>query len=204
MTAVIIMAASQSRRDWFQRTLAATKSMHIVGAAATFPFLRSLLEEPAAEVAILDSQSAPEPDVTRDWLFEILDRLPSVLLISAPDAGIFNAVVRAERGALLRTDASPGQIIQAVQSTSAGLLTFDSTLIPLPDSPADLTEELTPRETEVLALLAEGLVNREIASRLSISEHTIKFHIRSILGKLGASTRTEAVTRGLRQGLIEL
>ncbi len=204
MTAVIIMAASQSRRDWFQRILAATKSMHIVGAAATFPFLRSLLEEPAAEVAILDSQSAPESDVTRDWLFEILDRLPSVLLISAPDAGIFNAVVRAERGALLRTDASPGQIIQAVQSTSAGLLTFDSTLIPLPDSPADLTEELTPRETEVLALLAEGLVNREIALRLSISEHTIKFHIRSILGKLGASTRTEAVTRGLRHGLIEL
>ena len=204
MTAVIIMAASQSRRDWFQRILAATKSMHIVGAAATFPFLRSLLEEPAAEVAILDSQSAPESDVTRDWLFEILDRLPSVLLISAPDAGIFNAVVRAERGALLRTDASPGQIIQAVQSTSAGLLTFDSTLIPQPDSPADLTEELTPRETEVLALLAEGLVNREIALRLSISEHTIKFHIRSILGKLGASTRTEAVTRGLRHGLIEL
>ena len=204
MTAVIIMAASQSRRDWFQRILAATKSMRIVGAAATFPFLRSLLEEPAAEVAILDSQSAPESDVTRDWLFEILDRLPSVLLISAPDAGIFNAVVRAERGALLRTDASPGQIIQAVQSTSAGLLTFDSTLIPQPDSQADRTEELTPRETEVLALLAEGLVNREIALRLSISEHTIKFHIRSILGKLGASTRTEAVTRGLRQGLIEL
>ena len=204
MTAVIIMAPSQSRRDWFQRILAETKSMHIVGAAATLPFLRSLLEEPAAEVAILDSQSAPESDVTRDWLFEILDRLPSVVLISAPDAGIFNAVVRAERGALLRTDASPGQIIQAVQSTSAGLLTFDSTLIPLPDSPADLTEELTPRETEVLALLAEGLVNREIALRLSISEHTIKFHIRSILGKLGASTRTEAVTRGLRQGLIEL
>ena len=204
MTAVIIMAPSQSRRDWFQRILAETKSMHIVGAAATFPFLRSLLDEPAAEVAILDSQSAPESDVTRDWLFEILDRLPSVVLISAPDAGIFNAVVRAERGALLRTDASPGQIIQAVQSTSAGLLTFDSTLIPQPDSPADRTEELTPRETEVLALLAEGLVNREIALRLSISEHTIKFHIRSILGKLGASTRTEAVTRGLRHGLIEL
>jgi len=204
MTAVIIMAASQSRRDWFERILAATKSMRIVGAAATFPFLRSLLEEPAAEVAILDSQSGPESDITRDWLFEILDRLPSILLISAPDAGIFNAVVRAERGALLRTDASPGQIIQAVQSTSAGLLTFDSTLIPQPDSPADLTEELTPRETEVLALLAEGLVNREIALRLSISEHTIKFHIRSILGKLGASTRTEAVTRGLRHGLIEL
>jgi two-component system, NarL family, response regulator YdfI len=53
-------------------------------------------------------------------------------------------------------------------------------------------------------LLAEGFGNREIANRLDISEHTIKFHIRSILGKLGASTRTEAVTRGFRAGLIDL
>jgi DNA-binding NarL/FixJ family response regulator len=52
--------------------------------------------------------------------------------------------------------------------------------------------------------LADGLGNKEIAFRLGISEHTIKFHIRSILGKLGASTRTEAVSRGLRSGLIEL
>jgi two-component system, NarL family, response regulator YdfI len=65
-------------------------------------------------------------------------------------------------------------------------------------------EELTPRETEVLRLLADGLPNREIAERLHISEHTIKFHIRSILGKLGASSRTEAVTLGFRSGLIEL
>jgi DNA-binding NarL/FixJ family response regulator len=53
-------------------------------------------------------------------------------------------------------------------------------------------------------LLADGLGNKEIAARLGISEHTIKFHIRSILGKLGASSRTEAVSRGLRSGLIEL
>jgi len=75
-----------------------------------------------------------------------------------------------------------------------------------PGGPADtagISEELTSRETEVLRLLAEGSSNREIADRLDISEHTIKFHIRSILGKLGASTRTEAVTRGFRAGLID-
>ena len=65
-------------------------------------------------------------------------------------------------------------------------------------------EQLTPREGEVLRLLADGLGNKDIAVKLGISEHTIKFHIHSLLGKLGAASRTEAVTRGLRSGLIEL
>jgi DNA-binding NarL/FixJ family response regulator len=71
-----------------------------------------------------------------------------------------------------------------------------------PTSPA--TEHLTPRELEVLGMLADGLGNREIASRLGVSDHTVKYHISSILDKLGAATRTEAVTVGLRMGLILL
>jgi ATP/maltotriose-dependent transcriptional regulator MalT len=67
-----------------------------------------------------------------------------------------------------------------------------------------LVEALTAREQEVLALLAGGLHNRDIASALSISEHTVKFHLASIFGKLGVSTRTEAVQRGLRLGVIEI
>jgi DNA-binding NarL/FixJ family response regulator len=66
-----------------------------------------------------------------------------------------------------------------------------------------LIEALTGREHEVLELLADGRSNREIASALAISEHTVKFHLASIFGKLGASTRTEAVHRGLRHGLIQ-
>jgi DNA-binding CsgD family transcriptional regulator len=65
-------------------------------------------------------------------------------------------------------------------------------------------EALTAREREVLALLADGVGNREIAHTLGISEHTVKFHLGAIFGKLGASTRTEAVRRGLRLGLIAL
>ena len=65
-------------------------------------------------------------------------------------------------------------------------------------------EKLTDRELEVLELLAEGVGNREIAARLGVSEHTVKFHISSILGKLGAESRTEAVTLGVRKGLIVL
>lgn len=67
-----------------------------------------------------------------------------------------------------------------------------------------LVESLTPREFEVLELLAEGLSNSAIASRLSISEHTVKFHVSSICGKLGAENRTDAVRRGVRLGIITL
>jgi DNA-binding NarL/FixJ family response regulator len=67
-----------------------------------------------------------------------------------------------------------------------------------------LEEHLTRRELEVLEVLAEGLSNRAIASRLHISEHTVKFHVSSIFAKLGAENRTDAVRRGVRQGLITL
>jgi two-component system, NarL family, response regulator YdfI len=67
---------------------------------------------------------------------------------------------------------------------------------------AGLAEPLTPREIEVLRWLAEGLGNKEIAARLNISEHTAKFHVASIMGKLGATSRTEAVTLGIRHGLV--
>ena len=78
-----------------------------------------------------------------------------------------------------------------------------------PRSPATMTltqslETLTTREHEVLALVADGLPNREIAARLGISDHTVKFHLASIFGKLGVSTRTEAVQRGLRLGVIDI
>ena len=64
------------------------------------------------------------------------------------------------------------------------------------------TEPLTPRELEILAMMAEGMRNRAIAQRLGISTHTVKFHIAAILDKLNARSRTEAVTIGLRQGLL--
>ncbi len=77
-----------------------------------------------------------------------------------------------------------------------------------PPPPVDddelLLESLTPRERTVLGLVADGMANRDIARALDISEHTVKFHLASVFGKLGASSRTEAVRRGLRLGLIEI
>ncbi|HET9262900.1 MAG TPA: response regulator transcription factor [Vicinamibacterales bacterium] len=67
-----------------------------------------------------------------------------------------------------------------------------------------LIESLTLRETQVLELVADGLSNKEIASRLGVSDETVKFHLASVLGKLGASNRTDAVRRALRRGLVPL
>ena len=72
------------------------------------------------------------------------------------------------------------------------------------DDDDDLVEALTQRETEVLTLLADGLPNKAIARRLEISDETVKFHLGSIFGKLGASNRTDAVRQALRRGLVPL
>jgi len=68
----------------------------------------------------------------------------------------------------------------------------------------DFEEPLTPREVEVLELLAEGLPNKAIAARLGISDQTVKFHVAAICGKLGAANRTDAVRRAIRRGLVSL
>jgi DNA-binding NarL/FixJ family response regulator len=101
------------------------------------------------------------------------------------------------------------KLAQALRAASQGLYVlhedFASLLTPLRPARDDAPpESFTPRELEVLQLLATGLSNRGIAERLAISEHTAKFHVNSILSKLGAHGRTEAVVRAARLGLIAL
>jgi NarL family two-component system response regulator YdfI len=113
--------------------------------------------------------------------------------------------------AILQHDSSSSEITAAIEAAAARLAVFSpeilDVLVPTraPLTEADhfaAVEPLTSRESEVLSLLAEGAGNKEIAVRLHISEHTVKFHVSSILAKLGATTRTEAVTRGYKEGLI--
>jgi two-component system, NarL family, response regulator YdfI len=204
MIHVAIMASGESRRNWLARRLRADASLKVAGQASTFASLRSLLNESVVDVAMIEVETDSESGMARDWLEEFIDEVPLVILSATPDSWTFNQIVRADRGAILSHDASADHIVHAIRAAAAGLLVFDGSSVPRPDSQDELTDDLTPREIQVLQLLAEGLVNREIAERLNISEHTIKFHIGSILGKLQASSRTEAVTRGLRSGLIEL
>ncbi|MCL6647275.1 MAG: response regulator transcription factor [Chloroflexi bacterium] len=108
----------------------------------------------------------------------------------------------------LPRDAEGAQLAAAVRAVASGMVVIEHTLAgrlvaPLPASELG-GDELTPREREVLQLIALGLPNKTIAQRLGISEHTVKFHVAAILGRLGAASRTEAVRIGARRGLVVL
>jgi DNA-binding NarL/FixJ family response regulator len=133
-------------------------------------------------------------------------RLPTVVLV--PDESSAGEAWRAgARGVLLRT-VDGATLAAALVGVSRGLAVLGPELAPFSqagvrDLPEGVTD-LTPRELEVLALVADGLPNKAIAGRLGISDHTVKFHVNAILSKLGAQSRTEAVTRVMRMGLITL
>jgi two-component system, NarL family, response regulator YdfI len=201
---ICIMSPSPARQDWLQRLLDADRDVRVIGSASTFPLLRSLINETPVDLAVIDAGVRIEASTLRDWVTELTDVVSVLLFSSDPDPAMVNVVLNKKAGGILSAEASSEQVMHAIKAITAGLTVFDGAVIARDDVDNPAVEPLTPRETEVLALLADGLGNKEIAHRLNISEHTIKFHIRSILGKLGASSRTEAVSRGLRSGLIEL
>jgi DNA-binding NarL/FixJ family response regulator len=184
-------------------------------ASASTLVYRVLSDEPNAIVI------ATEDFGTVAWqneidLIDVLSSTPTVLL-----SGRIHALLRKRAAALHIRSVLPlkvraDQLLAAIQATVAGLAV---TLEPFGQSEdpytasnrADgielagrLAEHLTARETAVLRLMALGLGNKEIASRLDISEHTAKFHVSSILAKLGAASRTEAVTIGMTRGLVAI
>jgi DNA-binding NarL/FixJ family response regulator len=111
-------------------------------------------------------------------------------------------LIRAGARGVLPLDASAAQLSAALDAVSKGLGVFSPEHFD--SAPARGTSPLTAREIEVLRLIAEGLPNKEIAWRLGISEHTVKFHVSALLGKLGAGSRAEAVSAGIRRGVIML
>ena len=113
--------------------------------------------------------------------------------------GEFDTIVDARRAGL-----EADIVVSAPLSRDSGLGIRDSGLGPRDPEVEVFEEALTHRELEVLELLAEGLPNKGIADRLGISDQTVKFHIASIMGKLGASNRVETVRRAVRRGLLSL
>jgi len=152
-------------------------------------------------------ESLAEADVVlRDDLpqgFEGPGVVPSVVL---SEEALTSRLLRSGVHAILSRDAGAEQIVAALHAASAGLIAIPAQASALLIPTADESEvaNLTPREMETLEMLAEGLSNKQIDAGLGISEHTAKFHVNSILGKLGAGTRTEAVMRGLRRGLLKM
>lgn len=128
---------------------------------------------------------------------------PPVLALSTTESQAAQAKAAGARG-LLSRDAGAAAIAAALQALVHGFRVEDPAATGPAPGVASPSPLLTPREMEVLRLLAEGLPNKGLASRLSVSEHTVKFHVNSIMGKLNAQSRTEAVTRATRLGILPL
>ena len=148
----------------------------------------------------------PAPALER--MVDLQDLNAPVVALLAREELAVQAWHAGARGLLLR-DADGPALEAALVAVAQGqvVLAPELAAVILPSGdhqPERLAEELTPRELEVLNLLAEGLANKEIAYRLGVSEHTVKFHVNAILAKLGAQSRTEAVVRATRLGLVLL
>jgi two-component system, NarL family, response regulator YdfI len=129
-----------------------------------------------------------------------------ILSVEASPDWIGEALRAGIRGVIPR-DAPEAEIAAGVEAAAAGLVVVHPDWVDravVRRASAAQTEPLSPREVEVLKLMGEGASNKAIAWRLQISEHTVKFHVNSILEKMGAGTRTEAVMLGVRRGLIPL
>jgi two-component system, NarL family, response regulator YdfI len=209
---VFIVAASPLARAGLENLLAA-REVEVVASNATIDALAEMLADAAPDVVLIDSSGEPFEPLMESILASGLASDVSVVILGdgmTPQASA--EALRAGIRAALPGDISPEQLVAALQAVASGLLVLHPSHanegLPAGSAPPrvldELAESLTRRELEVLQMLAAGLSNKEIAARLNISEHTVKFHVASILGKLGAASRTEAVSLGIRHGLVLL
>lgn len=228
MTRVFVVAASAIVRSGLEALVAGDARFEVVGTSST---VTAFLIRPGAEgqppdVVLWEMGGQTNGKFTSLLAAEETDGEATnnsvvVALVDDPaDASLAEALRTGALHGVLPSTATEPEIMAAVEAAAAGLVVvhpdmLDPLLLPPAFSPIDEQaspigerageiEALTPREVEVLGMLAEGLGNKTIAWRLAISEHTVKFHVSSIFAKLGASSRTEAVTLGIRRGLIML
>ena len=139
-----------------------------------------------------------------------LPRAPAIILLTrAPHEAWTARARRSGVHAVLPLRVTVEELTAAVAAAKAGLIVLHPDAVARAPSPASApavgeSTALTPRELEILEMMADGLSNRAIAARLKISRHTVKFHVASILTRLGARTRAEAVTVGVRRGVLSL
>ena len=140
----------------------------------------------------------------RRALEEVFSDIPALLLAAEPNAAVVRGAARIKIYSVIPLEVTAHQLVTAIAATVAG---FAVTVPRPPATPANvmrIAEELTARELEVLRWMARGQTNKQLAVQLNISEHTVKFHVSSVLAKLGAQTRTEAVTIGMTRGLVAI
>ncbi len=198
MLQVLVVGEDPSARGGLAALVRGAEGLDVAAAVGPGEAALRAVRELLPDLAVWDPVDAP-------FKPRQADEPPSVVLVSDA-AAARSALANGARGVLSR-DVEPARLVAALHAIDQGFTVIDDAWIesvrpqPLLDEPV---ERLTPREYDVLELLTEGLSNRELAGVLGFSEHTAKFHVQALLTKLGASTRTEAVVRALRLGVLPL
>ena len=207
MIRLLIAAPSAIMRAGLESVGAQAAGIEIVGAFALADISAAIdRHQPDVVLAALEAHYDEPPE---DLMAMAGREGAPAIIVLAPDlqSSWTGDALRAGIRAVLPGDLGAREILAAVEAAAAGLIVLHpqdiAALAPdRPTPPTGPTQTLTPREVQVLAMLAEGHGNKTIAWKLGISEHTAKFHVASILSKLNAGTRTEAVTLGIRRGII--
>jgi two-component system, NarL family, response regulator YdfI len=212
---ILVAATSEIVRAGLEALLAANPALTVLSSVPDLAALAQQVEGVQPDVLVLEVELHDEDTTAALLALAAEVHPPAVVVLTDDPLGAWTAeALRSGVRAILPRQAVAGEIVAAVEATAAGLVALHpdavEALLPaaslatrtLPGSPQQ--QALSPREIEVLGMMAEGLGNKEIAWRLGLSEHTVKFHVSAIFAKLNATSRTEAVTLGFRQGLILL
>lgn len=200
---MVVAAVSAVRRAGLETIVRSEPDLHLAGSTGALARLDLLAQNANADVVLIDADALPDT----------LASNPAAIVALTETAGARNISRFLKVGvrAILARESDADDIVAAIFAAYRGQVLLSakaaqSLAAIFGDEPeeAAMVDEISAREAEVLRLLAEGLANKDVARRLGISEHTVKFHISSILEKLGAATRTEAVTLGIRRGLIPI
>ena len=197
MIRVVILAPVLALRVGLREVFRGLEDIEVVADAP------SLDEAPEADVLVLTSP---------DYLSDLDEDAPAILLLTDDQSAAAQLMDLPVWG-VLSLDASPEELSAAVRALGEGLWAGSPALlgnllerqsVSMLEAGDPIVDPLTAREHEVLQLAAEGLANKQIALSLSISEHTVKFHLSSLYAKLGVTSRTEAVRAGVRRGWVVL
>jgi NarL family two-component system response regulator YdfI len=195
---VAISASSPALRARIE-VLARRAGAHIVGSDAACDILL---------IAMDSSTSLPSSAASLSLLLPVAGSACVIWSGDVPTPSTVSRLLRTGVAGIVPVDIEGSKFQQALHAIRAGLQVIDPAVtraaVEIVPKPTAASEELTDREQQVLSMMAEGLANKEISSRLAISTHTVKFHISSILGKMGASSRTEAVAIGVKTGRIAI
>lgn len=203
---VLVVADDALARAGLVALLGDAPGFVVAGQSAAGDDLGELAAPYAPDVIVWDLGWDAEASLARTGGLDEIG-VPVIALLPGDEAAA-SAWNAGGRGLLLR-QIEPERLVAALRAAALGLAVLDPALAEAAltvhaDPPADPGALLTPRETDVLCLLAEGLANKAIAQRLDISEHTVKFHVNALLRKLDAQSRTEVVIEATRRGLILL